>query len=261
MTCPRHIVAMALDSDDEWLRELLAPEPLKRRRVSDDDADAAQFLNELLSSGGSASRATPSCPVAPAQLVIAPTQRIGPFVLAPVLPARFGLPAARAPSRLTTPAAHPVDGHGKSARPPRVQQQVQPSKVAFRLPQSTNAGAILAHAARIVQETVERGPTIFKIGITVDPVHRWGNQKYGYQHDRDRYQQMLVFAEADSAGAAMLEASLINMFKQTSGCRNTAPGGESVKPGCAVFTYIVYRNFNDDEPLQGLIGSAARMGA
>ena len=124
------------------------------------------------------------------------------------------------------------------------QKTVQRSlaSVVFQVSPSSNSGTILAHAQKTVQGVIAHGPTIFKIGITADPSHRWGNHKYGYQHDRNAYQQMLIFSEADSAGAAMLEASLINTFKSQAGCRNTAPGGEGVRHGCVIYTYIVYRH-------------------
>ena len=58
---------MALDSDEEWLLELLQPEPPpKRCRISDDDVEASQFLDELLISYSSAR----SCPALPAALPV-----------------------------------------------------------------------------------------------------------------------------------------------------------------------------------------------
>lgn len=225
---------MAADSDDEWLQELLAPQPSKRRRVSEDDVEALQFLEELLRVRRPLISCAPSLPAAQ-------------LVLRPALPAAFPvrLAARPAPSLAQRPTSSDRKAFPKGvfgAKSPNAPLAGAVSKVEFRLPQSSNAGAVLAHAVQLVRQTVERGPTIFKIGITADPVHRWGNPKYGYQHDRDSYQQMVVFSEADSAGAAMLEASLISMFKNTSGCRNTAPGGESARQGCAIYTYVVFRN-------------------
>lgn len=253
---------MALDSDEEWLLELLQPEPPpKRCRISDDDVEASQFLDELLISYSSAR----TCPALPAALpvmtaalpprraampcprvAVRPALELGGELaiwlrglplesIAPIWPASPARPADRITvvSNIVQPSA--------TSLPP---QQAAVPKVVFRLPQSSNAGAILSHATQLVHNIIRQGPTIFKIGITADPAHRWGNDRYGYQHDRDEYQQMLVFSEADSAGAAMLEASLIKTFKQISGCRNTAPGGESVRHGCTTYTYIVFRHLD-----------------
>ena len=243
---------MSLDSDDEWLRELLEPEPpSRRRRISDDDVEAALFLDELLSSAGSRL-------AMPATLLALPVAR----------PAQAARRAARPRDVSAPPAALPAPARpagqiaavGRSAQPSHtfpcqpasatrgessatsLLPQTAGPKVAFKLPNSKCAGAVLAHAMQLVHDVTGREPTIFKIGITADPAHRWGNAKYGYKYDRDKYQQMLVFSEADSAGAAMLEASLISIFKTTRGCRNTAPGGESVRQGCSIYTYIVFRH-------------------
>ena len=71
------VVEAAFDSGDEWLEELLAPAPpQKRRRASDDDIDALQFLDELLNSYKSdMSSAQPSLVVAtlPALRVVQPS--------------------------------------------------------------------------------------------------------------------------------------------------------------------------------------------
>lgn len=278
---------MALDSGDEWLEELLAREPPQKRAriISDDDVEAALFLDELLHCYSSATSwvqpavpgALPGRPavpgVLPAQLDARPAvpaaSTTGTFLcfasttgalpaVAPKLAARLARPARPAvPAGAVVPKRPAVPARPAVRARPEVQAAVQ---VKFNLPKSRNAGNVLDHATQLVQDIVGQGPTIFKIGITADPAHRWGNANYGYQHDRDAYQQMLVFSEADSAGAAMLEASLINMFKNTSGCRNTAPGGEGVRHGCTTFTYIVFRHL-DTTSVQRVDMCHSRMGA
>jgi len=215
---------MAPDSDDEWLAELLAP--AKRRHVSD-DGDALLFLQDLLKM---------DAPTTPgnASVLVAPDAR-------PDLPAGFALLPAAAGPALPAPAARPALP-APAVHPVSLTKEQRLANVVFRLPQSTIFGAILAHAEEHVHRIVKQGPTIFKIGITTDPAHRWGNRRYGYLHDLDHYQQMMILSEIESAGAAMLEASLIKTFKHTPGCRNTAPGGENVRQGCMVFTYIVFRH-------------------
>ena len=247
---------MALDSDEEWLNELLEPKP-KRQRNSDDDIEAAEFLHEMLTSFSSArSCVQPSLHVAPV-----PKQMLAQPALPTAVPAPLAARRCVSTVRIADRQARPADRMrvsninncvaAVSRKPVEAEQQnsfgikpVAAQKVKFSLSPSSNAGTILNHAMQLVQNIIGQGPTIFKIGITADPAGRWGNDKYGYQHDRDNYQQMLVLSEAESAGAAMLEASLINKFKSISGCRNTAPGGESVRNGCTTFTYIVFRHLD-----------------
>ena len=259
------------DSDDEWLQELLTPAlPLKRPCVSDDDIEASQFLDELLncySAAGSWLQPALPAEALPAQLgtrpafpAAVPLQLCAARPVARPFPVgRSALSASRLASRPACPADRtnvvsdinkpvttitPVEHAQNSAsgtKRVRLPEQAAVPKVKFNLAPSSNAGAILKHATQLVQDIVGQGLTIFKIGITADPAHRWGNDRYGYQHDIDNYKQMLVLSEGDSAGAAMLEASLISKFRETGGCRNTAPGGESVRQGCRIFTYIVFR--------------------
>lgn len=250
---------MTLDSDDEWLQELLAPErPPKRRRISEDDIDAARFLDELLSSHrrvSSGSLVPPSsvCAALPAAQFLRPT---APAVLSGPLQARLAPSTKQLPPRSALAASPRANIQEVSRDLPAGGARAAP-KIEFRLARSKNAGAVLAHASQVVRDVIGQGPTIFKIGITADPDYRWRNAKYGYQRDRDAYQQMLVFSEADSAGAAMLEASLISMFRNTSGCRNAAPGGESVRHGCVIFTYIVFRHLDTARSGPGMTRAGA----
>ena len=257
------------DSGDEWLQELLTPPPpVKRPRVSDDDVEASQFLDELLHSHSAAvSWVVPALPAA-----ALPKQLVTRHALPAALPQQLARRPACSASKLATQPACPADrivvasnlnksvasrkqvehAQNTASATKRARQSSRASclspeqaavpKVKFNLAPSSNAGAILDHAIRLVDDILNNRPTIFKIGITTDPAYRWGNNKYGYQHDIDNYEQMLVLSEADSTGAAMLEASLIRKFRDVSGCRNTAPGGESVRQGCTIYTYIVFRH-------------------
>ena len=189
---------MAPDSDDEWLAELLAPPP-KRRRDSEDDAAALVFLCDLLK-GDRPTTAIGMASLSSTQDALS----ISGFALNS---ARNSLPAANVrlvPADVTTATIanvhHVVTVESTNrAGPKSATQAVALSKrdrltnVIFRLPQSNKSGTILAHAEDIVQTIVKQGPTIFKIGITTDPSHRWTNNRYGYLHDSDNYQQMVVF--------------------------------------------------------------------
>ena len=105
------------------------------------------------------------------------------------------------------------------------------------------AGKIVQHAVSLVTSYTSRGPVIFKLGLTMDPPHRWGVPGYGYAHDLDFYEKMVVFAvTVDGSTSAMLEALLIHQFKSTDGCRNKAPGGEGLSRALGpFFNYLVYR--------------------
>ena len=117
------------------------------------------------------------------------------------------------------------------------------SSLQLLLPKSLLAGAVLDHAMSAMTKLLELGPTVFKIGITHQPIVRWHNPVYGYKRDLDQYQQMvLLFITADPIAAAFLEASLIDRFIATPGCRNKAKGGENLLNMCSpYFTYVVFR--------------------
>ena len=94
-------------------------------------------------------------------------------------------------------------------------------------------------AETTVVERLGRLPTIFKIGITSDPLHRWANISYGYF--RDGYRTMTLVAATTPEWAVALERHLIVSFRSAHGhgCRNDAPGGESSPPDPPVFVYVV----------------------
>jgi hypothetical protein len=58
---------------------------------------------------------------------------------------------------------------------------------------------------------------VFKIGYTHDAMWRWSNKTYGYQHDTfHKWSNMLILYEStEPFGPAMLEASLIEIFRST----------------------------------------------
>ena len=110
-------------------------------------------------------------------------------------------------------------------------------------PPSANEGRVLFHALGIIDGLQ---PTHFKIGITQDPAHRWGDPDFGYAHHRESGTQMtnmiVIYAAADPHATAMLEASLIALCTQKypTRCLNKALGGESKTSSPVHFCYIVY---------------------
>jgi hypothetical protein len=86
----------------------------------------------------------------------------------------------------------------------------------------------------------------FKIGITIDPFHRWSNEEYGYSSNRVHdtlYRTMVVlYVSSDATAVGMLEAALITIGRvmHPGRCRNVANGGEAKKQASVHFAYIVF---------------------
>lgn len=96
------------------------------------------------------------------------------------------------------------------------------------------AGATLQHAKGVVGELLDHlGPAVFKIGITATPLARW---RY---YEKEGYQQFHLLHVAEEATTVqMLEAALIDAFKDRPGCRNIARGGEGPTGRGPHWTYI-----------------------
>ena len=89
--------------------------------------------------------------------------------------------------------------------------------LSFRLPScGANAGKILQHSIGVLEALFRKQkPLIFKIGYTKDPCWRWSNTKYGYSIDRAKWSHMIIlYASREPFGPAMLEASLIELYKR-----------------------------------------------
>ena len=138
---------------------------------------------------------------------------------------------------------------------PRLWQEILPAlhetqnargMVLFDLPKSPNASAstVLSHAEGCVRSLFKKHPAVFKVGITSNPIKRWNHSRYGYAFDKiEGWLGMKILAVCETSFCAgMLESALIRIFKDTPGCRNDRPGGEtpSVENG-PHFTYVVYR--------------------
>ena len=42
------------------------------------------------------------------------------------------------------------------------------------------AGAVLDNAKAVIARQIQPGPAVFKVGITINPIHRWHNKSHGY---------------------------------------------------------------------------------
>ena len=119
-------------------------------------------------------------------------------------------------------------------------------KVTFDLPSSSAlASGVLQHAELAIRSLSSRHPALYKVGITRNPVTRWEHTEYGYKFDKHVCWDgmTVVHIHADSHAIGLLEAALIRIFYETSGCRNVRLGGEGVDARAEgpFFCYIVHR--------------------
>jgi len=85
-------------------------------------------------------------------------------------------------------------------------------------PKGATAGRALQHAKSVLMDLFSKhDPMIFKIGYSHNVTWRWSNTLYGYQFDRaDKWTKMVILYEStEPFGPAMLEASLIDLYKST----------------------------------------------
>lgn len=112
-------------------------------------------------------------------------------------------------------------------------------------------GTVLQHCAGIIASKVSDQLTVFKIGITVNPVDRWRNAGFGYCNEGYTSMQLL-HCERNSRACGFLEAALIAQFRGTLGCQNEAPGGEgfSTEGDCEsmCYLYAVFRGLSRTAP-------------
>ena len=117
-----------------------------------------------------------------------------------------------------------IQASAKPPKPPKIPKQEVHSctaerqavaSISYILPhEGALAGRILQHSVRQMEKLFrDKGPLIFKVGFTHDPVWRWSNTLYGYLHDPDGWTDMLIlFISHEPYGPGMLEASLIDKF-------------------------------------------------
>ena len=124
--------------------------------------------------------------------------------------------------------------------------------ISWQLPEPEAAEDIF-HGHHIIKDMLNNGASRIKIGITYQPVIRWSNRRYGYQHLA--YTGMkLIYVFESSDKVADMEKALIGIYrwKDRDGkivgqpgdrrCANRAPGGESAHVGYSpFFVYIAFR--------------------
>ena len=82
-------------------------------------------------------------------------------------------------------------------------------------------------------------PSVFKIGLTRDPRWRFYDAPFAYSAGGE-FDSMVVLLVGCVALVQWLEAALISRLRDTPGCRNVAPGGESPPPASyPCYLYVV----------------------
>ena len=165
--------------------------------------------------------------------------------------------ASAVPASESTAIAAPVSTSasntgppGEQIRGPGVTARRHPEwPILYKLSTYTNAGRVLQHAQQEIQHILDLGLTVFKIGATTNPEHRWSNARFGYCRDRDFHCMRVLACVQTGEGMAFLEASLISAFKRVPGCRNEALGGDNVPMNSTseagttkYYVYVVYRH-------------------
>jgi hypothetical protein len=120
-------------------------------------------------------------------------------------------------------------------------------------PLNAQEGTSLKYCKQRLAKIISAGPTVFKIGYTGDPCHRWHRSPGptsagGYKYDRDHYHRMcVIYAAENHREAGLMEAHLIDLHLGSQGCKNIRLGGDGpVYSGAKrlgpFFTYVVYRH-------------------
>ena len=96
-------------------------------------------------------------------------------------------------------------------------------------PKGALAGRVLQHAkATMATLFSKHEPMIFKIGYSHNVYWRWSNSLYGYKLENAKWEKMVVLHQSEeSAGCAMLEACLIDIYK---GILASSPLEKNLKP-------------------------------
>ena len=126
------------------------------------------------------------------------------------------------------------------------------TRISWQLP-TPDAAEDIFHGHRIFKAKLNNGASKIKIGITYQPVIRWSNRRYGYQHLAYTGMKLIDVFESSDKVAAM-EKALIGIYrwKDRDGkivgkpgdqrCANRAPGGESAHEVYSpFFVNIVFR--------------------
>ena len=86
--------------------------------------------------------------------------------------------------------------------------------LAYRLPKKPSMlpGQILKHCYEVVDNVLDsQSPCIYKVGLTHDPRFRYHSQKFGYRHELDKWEKMIVLhASIECVSCGYIEAAIIH---------------------------------------------------
>ena len=95
------------------------------------------------------------------------------------------------------------------------------------LSQPGSVSQVVDHCSlHIHHRLTSMGIVVFKIGVAANPGHRFNNPRFGYAHEG--YMFMDVLFRGSPRDCALLEDTLIALFKIQRGCRNVNPGGGGI---------------------------------
>ena len=117
-------------------------------------------------------------------------------------------------------------------------------------PPAASTGRALAFCRDVIDKLLKKGPHVYKIGVTADPLFRFykrpsfESSSPGSYYCQDKFKCMYVlYASATWDEAALMEAVLIESHRGCPGNRNDRPGGEGRKCDAGpFFTYVVFKS-------------------
>ena len=116
-------------------------------------------------------------------------------------------------------------------------------------PPRANSGQALKWCKAKIDSLLNRGPHVFKIGITSNPLFRFYKEPShmcpspGYYRCGDKFKGMhVLFAGSTFEEAALMEAALKDVYQGRPGNRNMRAGGEGRNSETGpFFTYLVFK--------------------
>ena len=232
----------SLDDEEAWLQELLAYGRQKQRLRTFDLHQSYRFLNIILQrlwyelEYSVCLLATAAC----IEGLVQPPEHIE--VVVPIAPPGAVFKTGSAVKYIS-------DNYWKLRVPkhlaelPRMKGVIQdimaqPALKLDLLPSQTLASKILERAHIVIRGLPDN--CCFKIGLTSNPVHRWCNTEYGYQHtSKPCWASMrIVGILAPGEAAGFLEAAPIDRWQLDARCLNSATGGEGLS--CQEGPWCVY---------------------
>lgn len=108
--------------------------------------------------------------------------------------------------------------------------------LAYDLPKKPRPlpGHVLKHCYGVVDKILQaQAPCVYKVGYTHCAYFRFHNRKFGYAHEKQRWQQMIViYAASEPISPGFVEAAIIQRHKGSSNAKNA--------------NHICFLNFKND---------------